>query len=406
MSDRNSSFLPWLWVGLCALGIYSSVPLARKIQRFVYNTWGSEVFLYLVLITVGGAFAGLVYWLVFKLKVHSPRQYIWLVIITALYIHFTWQLKGIPEEAVHFLEYGVLSFFLFKALSRHITDKSIYITATLFAIFIGTIDESLQWMMPDRYWDFRDAGLNGLSGGLFQLALATVVLPKVISGRFSAKSMKWLSGTLGACLLLLGLCASNTPNRVATYAPKIPGLYFLLTQEPMSEFGFKHTDPEIGTFKSRLSLAELRAADREHGKEFAAILDENKDMPYGDFLAKYNPKEFPFLHELRVHLFRRNRFHAKGLETQDSQIRDVGFFVAYKENRIIQKFFPMTISRSRYRWNESNIAQWKGNIDMTGLYKSEVSAHLFTTFYRTTDVDHHHHDPRKSADSQFPIPPD
>ncbi len=71
--------------------------------------------------------------------------------MAGLYIFFMSKLWKAPEEAVHFLEYGLLGFFLFKALIYHTRDKSIYVTATFFALFVGTIDEILQWMIPLSY---------------------------------------------------------------------------------------------------------------------------------------------------------------------------------------------------------------------------------------------------------------
>ena len=48
---------------------------------------------------------------------------------------------------------------------------SLYLAALSIGCLVGTFDEVLQWMIPDRFWDFQDIGLNALSSGLFQLAL-------------------------------------------------------------------------------------------------------------------------------------------------------------------------------------------------------------------------------------------
>ncbi len=160
---NKKNFLSWLWVGLCSIAIFLTVPIARRIQIFVSNNWGREVFGYFVLVVLFIGAISLLYYLIFKLKIRAPSNYIWLFIVGGLYIYFTLNLWKAPEEAVHFLEYGLLGFFLFKALICHIRDKSIYVTATFLALFVGTIDEILQWMIPLRYWDFRDVGLNCFS---------------------------------------------------------------------------------------------------------------------------------------------------------------------------------------------------------------------------------------------------
>ncbi len=72
-------------------------------------------------------------------------------------------------------------------------------------------------------------------------------------------------------LIILGLCASNTPRRVASYTRRIPWLSFLQKEEPMSEFGYKYKDPEIGVFYSRLSPKSLQKTDNLKGEQYALI---------------------------------------------------------------------------------------------------------------------------------------
>jgi len=367
-------------VGLCSLAIFLTVPVARRIQRFVYNNWGRETFGYFVLVVLTIGALSLLYYLIFKLKIRAPSNYIWLFLVTGLYIYFTLKLWKIPEEAVHFLEYGLLGFFLFKALSHHVRDKSIYLTAALFALFIGTIDEFLQWMMPERYWDFKDAGLNGLSGTLFQLAVWKVLRPKIISEKISLKSLRIFSVAIALCIILLGLCVSNTPNRVANYTKKIHWLSFLQKEEPMSEFGYKYKDPEIGVFYSRLSPRRLQRMDKQKGKEYSQILSKSLDKDYEQFIREYNPTTQPFMHELRVHIFRRDTHFNNGKSTSKKNEKRESFFIAYKENLILEKYFSQSIKNSVYWWSEDKIKTIKNYIEKDRYYESPVSANLFTSF--------------------------
>ena len=297
-----------------------------------------------------------------------------------IYTFFTFKLKNIPEEAVHFLEYGVLGFFLFKALSHHIKDKSIYITATLLTLLFGIFDEVIQWTIPQRYWDFRDAALNGLSGGLFQFALWKVVRPKVISERVNLKAFRIFSIVLSTCLVLLGLCVINTPQRVAWYTQKIPFLSFLQREEPMSEFGYKHKDPNIGVFYSRLSTKKLEKLDEEKGKTYAQILNDSAHRDYKQFLREYNPISNPFLHELRVHIFRRDTYYDKAQSSINQEEKKEFFLIAYKENLIIKKYFNQSIKNSIYFWDELKNMRIGSFIDKNKTYESPVSSNLFLGF--------------------------
>lgn len=249
--NNKKVFLSWLWVALCILAIFLIVPVARTIQKFVSAHGGRVLFGYSVLAATAVAFLAVLYFLIFRLKVRSASRYIWLTGIAGLYVYFTLKLWKVPEEAVHFLEYGLLGYFLFRALSCSAKDKTIYIAGFFIGSIVGTFDEILQWAVPERFWDFRDVGLNVLSGGLFQLALWKGIKPEVISGKIGVKSIRRISILLAANILLLGLCLSNTPPRVAAYTKAIPALSFLQKQEVMHEFRNKtHRDPEIGSFSS------------------------------------------------------------------------------------------------------------------------------------------------------------
>jgi len=367
----------WLWVALCILAIYLVVPLARTIQRFVAAHWGRTLFGYGVLAATAVAFCAITSILVFRLKIRSPSNYAWLAAVAGLYVYFTLQLWRAPEEAVHFLEYGLLGFFLFRALSLSIRDKSIYATAFLIGSLVGIIDEILQWAMPGRYWDFRDAGLNSLATGLFQVALWKGIKPRVIGEKTSRKSIRRVSLLLAANLLLLGVCASNTPRRVAAYTKRLPFLAFLVKEEPMYEFTQRHTDPEIGVFFSRLSLEGLKREDSESSDHWANILREWKERDYALFLREHHPLLHPFLYEMRIHIFRRNRKADEATGAKDEKSRREALFIAFKENLILEKYFGRTLEQSTYQWSADQAAEIAASVDLTEPYRSPVSAGPF-----------------------------
>ncbi|MFZ2052851.1 MAG: VanZ family protein [Candidatus Aminicenantales bacterium] len=373
----KKSVFAWLWVALCILAIYLVVPLARTIQGFVAAHWGRALFGYVVLAATAAAFCVIISILVFRLKIRSPSNYAWLAAVAGLYVYFTLQLWRAPEEAVHFLEYGLLGFFLFRALSLSIRDKSLYATAFLIGSLVGIIDEILQWAMPGRYWDFRDAGLNALATGLFQIALWKGIKPKIISERTTPRSVRRISLLLAVNILLLGLCASNTPQRVAAYASRVPRLSFLVKEEPMYEFTRKHTDPEIGVFFSRLSLEGLEREDSESSDHWANILREWKERDYASFLREHHPLLHPFLYEMRIHIFRRDRKVDEAAKAEDEKSRREALFIAAKENRILEKYFGRTLKQSTYGWVPDRAEKIAVSVDLTKPYRSPVSAGPF-----------------------------
>jgi hypothetical protein len=382
MSPRKA-FFAWLWVALCILAIFLVVPLARTIQKFVTARWGRALFAYGVLTATAVAFLAIISYLVFRLKIRSPSNYAWLAAVAGLYIYFTLQLWRAPEEAVHFLEYGLLGFFLFRALSHSIRDKSIYLTAFFIGSLTGIFDEILQWAMPGRYFDFRDAGLNALATGLFQIALWKGIKPKIISQRMTPRSVRRISLLVAANILLLGLCASNTPHRVSAYSSRIPGLSFLVKEEPMYEFTQKHIDPDIGVFYSRLSVEGLEKEDSQSSDHWANILREWKERDYALFLREHHPLLHPFLYEMRIHIFRRDRKLAEAAKSKDGKSRREALFIAAKENLILEKYFGRTLEKSTYEWSAAKKAEIAASVDPTKPYRSPVSAGPFQIKERT-----------------------
>jgi hypothetical protein len=376
MKSRNQ-LAAWAWVALCSLAILSIVPLARAIQNFVSFRWGRTAFGFAVLAGVAAAFLGGVYLLFFKLKIRSLPSYLWLAAVLGLYIYFTLKLWRAPEEAVHFLEYGVLGFLLFRALSITVRDKSIYVTAFLAGSLVGTVDEILQWLMPGRYWDFRDVGLNALAAGLIQVALWKGVRPSVISERIGPRSMRRVSILLAVQIVSLGLCASNTPARTAKFVARFPSLSPLLREEPMYEFTIKHIDPEAGVFYSRLSLEELEAEDIGRSDEWARILREWKDRRYADFLAHYSPLIHPFLYEMRIHIFRRDRRLEEARQAKTERARREALFIAFRENLLLEKHFGRALEKSGYQWDDAVRAEAAAADEGGRPYRSPVSAGRF-----------------------------
>jgi len=238
---KNWNRKEWLWTLLYALIIFFTIPVSRKIQGFIYNLFGRQFFTYSVIFVVICGLAVFLCFFIFKLKIKNISQYVWIFICAGLYIYFTIRLKRYPEEATHLIEYGLLSYFVFKALSHRIHDWTVYITTILIVSFIGTIDEAIQWMTPRRYWDFRDVGINILGGVILQFTIWKGIKPDVINKPLKKLSLKILIIVFTVDVIVLGLCLSNTPKAVNSYTAVFQSLSWLRTEEPMSKFGFLKT---------------------------------------------------------------------------------------------------------------------------------------------------------------------
>jgi hypothetical protein len=149
----------------------------------------------------------------------------------------------------------------------------------------------------------------------------------------------------------------------------------------MLEYGVLYEDPEIGVFLSRLSPEELEASDRDRAVESATILDRFRSREdYSTFLRIYSPVSDPFLHEARVHLFRRDRHYESSsefLEQPEEYKRRLT--IAFRENQILEKYFSRTLNGSAYVWGPEE-RSLSSHLDRDKVYNSMVSRELVTRF--------------------------
>lgn len=378
---KEKEWVSWLAVVLWTLLIFLTIPFARTMRNFVRDIWGMQAFEYLVIFIIVAAAAVAIAYLM-RLRVYSPGNYLWLFITSCLFVGSTIRLRDNPEEAIHFVEYGVLGLLLYRALTHRIRDGSIYFAAAIIGAIIGTADEAIQWVVPRRYWGLRDIGLNVFGVSLILVAIAKGLKPAIIADGLVPFSIKRVCRLAVVALLLLAGSLLNTPARIAWYSERLPFLQFLKTNDSvMAEYGYLYEDPEIGRFRSRLSPEALKTSDVERAAKAANILDRYRpDSLYSAFLGQYTPVNDPFLHEARVHLFRRDRYLRKAADLKhDEEQYKYRLTVAFRENQIMQKYFQNTLYHSDYVLQPEQIAIMKQNLLPNYSYESAVSKRLFTS---------------------------
>jgi VanZ family protein len=90
------------------------------------------------------------------------------------------------EEAFHFLEYGVLGVLVYLALAERfrargaVAPRWIAPAAIVTTTAAGWLDEGIQYLLPNRYYDLRDVAFNAIAGAL---AIAAVALRTVARRR-------------------------------------------------------------------------------------------------------------------------------------------------------------------------------------------------------------------------------
>jgi hypothetical protein len=378
----QKEWLAWLIAGLWSLLIFVTVPFVRVMQVWVADQIGSHTFFYgTVVVVAAAAVAAVVLGKRWRGSI-SLRSLLWIGLPMLTVIGWSMRLWH-PEEAVHFVEYGVLGVLLYMALRHRAADRSVFISAALLGATVGTVDEIIQWITPNRIFDHRDLLLNAGAGCLVQITIWQGVAPLRTQNRPRPQSLRIACRFAILLVLLLGLSLSATPSRIDRMAQRLDWLSPLATSnDVMAEYGFRHVDPQIGTFKSRFTIEQLHRLDREQAAAFAEALrryqGKGKDS-YQSFLESYGAARAPFIHEVRVHLFARNRNLNRAMtEPEAPELRE-RMTTAYRENQILETYFPTIFEQSGRLGRHRRLALDRAEL-LDEPFVSQVSVHLITSF--------------------------
>jgi len=332
----------WIIVVLYSLIIFLTLSYARVVSTYMMDRFGKDifseitavtlsifgigVFVYLILVTLRHrfvlrllSFVGIIVVYVYILSssfrelVHSWTQVIG---YTGEFLESLDIYPIYAGEKVHFLEYGLLGLLLCKTLGYHIKNKAAYLLAVVIVYIVGMMDEGIQWALPNRVGEYRDIGLNFMSGGLAILAVWLVIRPLVFQRRqFQWSSLRPLFYTLSVALILTGI--------------------FLKVVQGFGSYIFM---PDSGTqFVSAFSENRLLKLDKLQTQRSQGELAE--DIPGNDLWI--------FAYEARRHSYLRN-LHYKNEQ----------FFESSCEQEILKTYFRSYIRKHRVEMLEYETAKF------------------------------------------------
>ena len=380
--DFKKKAAAWALVAAWTAVLFLAVPFARAAQGAIERFAGPRIYFAAMIVWGFGCLIAMLAGLVRGPRTRVVRRAGALILVGVLSAGVLLTQLQTSAEAIHFLEYGLLGFLLFRAWRHHVADPLVYPISALSLGLVAWLDEFLQWLMPGRFWDFRDIRLNAMAGAIVLLSIALVFPPPEIHGPVARRSVRRLCYLAWAMLLALGLAISNTPTRVDGYAARIPGLHFLRNNESvMNEFGHRHVDPGIGTFYSRLTRAELLRIDGARGAEVGAvILRHHALIRPKDFRMTFTVSADPFQYEVFRRLIQRDHYFTVSgqyRETDPARYRH-HLAVALHENQLLEKYFPQALDSAGCRWDAAKQAQCAEGAEGASPYVSEVNAHLVT----------------------------
>lgn len=102
-----------------------------------------------------------------------------LLLVLASYAWILRVFGQFPAERLHLLEYGFMAFVLQRALRFDLPTLRAYAWALGLTALLGFVDESIQWVLPQRFFELKDVALNVMAGSL---GLALVALARGAAG--------------------------------------------------------------------------------------------------------------------------------------------------------------------------------------------------------------------------------
>jgi len=171
---------------LYILGVYSLLPVVRIPTDFLRAN-------NLLSVSVTGtytlAFIAIVYMLAFRLQIRSWVTWAGFILIGLAYVFSIVQLE-IPEERLHFIQYGPFGYLVCRALAPSLGGWRLLWGALIIIAPFCLLDEVIQHFLPRRYFNWLDVAYNlvGAYLAVFLFFLLRMDLRSKTSGLTSSHS--------------------------------------------------------------------------------------------------------------------------------------------------------------------------------------------------------------------------
>ena len=160
-SDRERHL--WLWALAVVVAIYSTLGLAGTLAGALRDSGLGEGFFVLSCLLVLAAIVTQ------GLKTRPSSAEIGVALgVSAAYLLVFVRMMAIPTERSHLIEYSVVAVFIHEALTERVSQGRRVPVPSLLAVVVtallGSLDEGIQEILPNRVYDFVDILFNFLAG--------------------------------------------------------------------------------------------------------------------------------------------------------------------------------------------------------------------------------------------------
>jgi hypothetical protein len=152
----------WLWTLAVMVAIYATLGLARTLADALRERNLLRLSFPFVLLLVVGAIAW--HWV----KQRPDRGEVGVALGVAFAYAMVFLRMDSPEERTHLIEYGIVAALIHQALlervrnGRHVPAPAAF--TVMATALLGSLDEGIQAILPNRVFDIRDVGFNALAG--------------------------------------------------------------------------------------------------------------------------------------------------------------------------------------------------------------------------------------------------
>ena len=206
-------------------------------------------------------------------------------------------------ESFHFAEYGIVAI-LFYRVWIGAGDWSILALPLLAGIVVGSVDEWFQWFIPIRAGEARDVLINTVATGCGLLVAVALGAPHRVRRTLDGRSRRAVAGWSAGALVSFAVFFHTV------------------------HVGHDVHDPEIGSFRSRYTAAQLASAARDRAARW-------RDAP--PRVQRRLWREDHYLTEALWHVQQRNLAWTAG---------DAA--TAWRENRILERFYAPVLETPTY----------------------------------------------------------
>jgi len=184
-----------LYTGL----IFASLPLFPTVWSFLFQK-APNLLQAITYIGVPLVAASCLAYAAFKKRVRDLLFWLWSALFFFSYVPLAHFYCEFPAERLHMAEYGLLVFLAYWALRVRMETGWIYAVILLYSLAIGFLDETVQGILPNRVYEFKDITTNWASSFFATALVAGFTWERFAAPATAKRLRRWSVSVI--CVLL------------------------------------------------------------------------------------------------------------------------------------------------------------------------------------------------------------